>query len=181
MPVHHGSRSDQDERLPPPGPEPSQRNPKQLVQGSQSTARPLRVQSQQLLTQRQVFEDEVLPGTESADHPPEEMPERHDHGKNLSGTVRIELSPSHTFRGRTTFWRHTALTFPETLQPAGPGQCGGFWRRLEVPGAGLTGYDTSCDPSCDKPALRCRQVFLEARRSDSSATKSSCFRGNHRE
>src|SRR5271167_2437309 len=51
MPVHDGSRSDQDERLPPPGPEGFQRNPEQLVQGSQSTARSLRVQSQQLLTQ----------------------------------------------------------------------------------------------------------------------------------
>jgi hypothetical protein len=39
MPVHNGSRSDQDERLSPPGPERSQRNPEQLVQGSQSTAR----------------------------------------------------------------------------------------------------------------------------------------------
>ena len=43
------ARSDQDERLPPLGPERSQRNPKQLVQGSQSRARSLRVQSQQLL------------------------------------------------------------------------------------------------------------------------------------
>jgi hypothetical protein len=34
MPVHDGSRSDQDERLGPPGPERSQRNPEQLVQGS---------------------------------------------------------------------------------------------------------------------------------------------------
>jgi MFS family permease len=33
----------------------------------------------------------VLPGTESADHPAEEMPEPHDHGKNLIGAVRIEL------------------------------------------------------------------------------------------
>jgi hypothetical protein len=49
------------------------------------------VQSQQVLTQSQVFEDEVLAGTESADHPPEEMPERYDHGKNLSGTARIQL------------------------------------------------------------------------------------------
>jgi hypothetical protein len=48
MPVHDGSRSDQDERLPPPGPARSQRNPEQLVQGGQSTARSLRVQSQQL-------------------------------------------------------------------------------------------------------------------------------------
>ncbi len=60
MPVHDGSRSEQDERLPPPGPERSQGNPEQFVQGSQSTARSLHVQSQQLPTESQVFEDEVL-------------------------------------------------------------------------------------------------------------------------
>src|SRR6266436_6378182 len=31
------------------------------------------------LTESQVFEDETLPGTESADHPPQEIPEQHDH------------------------------------------------------------------------------------------------------
>src|SRR5271169_526079 len=97
MPVHHGSRSDQDERLPPPRPERFQRNPEQLVQGSQSTARSLRAHSEQLRTQSQVFEEEVLPRPESTDHPPEEMPERGRHGKNLIGTVQIEHSPSHTF------------------------------------------------------------------------------------
>jgi hypothetical protein len=49
------------------------------------------VQSQQLLTKSQVFEDQVLAGVESADYPPEEMPERQDHGKNFIGKVRIEL------------------------------------------------------------------------------------------
>ncbi len=91
MPIHNGSRSDQNERFPPPGPERSQPNPEQFVQGSQSTARSLRVQSQQLPTESQVFEDEVLPATESADHPPEEMSERRDHSKNFSGKARIEL------------------------------------------------------------------------------------------
>src|SRR5271166_1485556 len=91
MPVHDGCRCDQDERLPPPGPERSQRNPEQLVQGSQSSARSLRVQSQQLPTESQVFEDEVLAGAKSADEPPEEMPERHNHGKNIIGTIRIQL------------------------------------------------------------------------------------------
>jgi len=61
------------------------------VQGSQSTARSFGVQGQQLLTESQVFEDEILPGTESADHPVEDMPDRRDHGKNLIGTVQIEL------------------------------------------------------------------------------------------
>jgi len=90
MPVHDGSRSDQDERLGPPGPERSQRNPEQFVQGSQSTARLLRVQSQQLPTQSEVLEDEVRPGMESADQPAEEMSERQDHGKNFSGKIRIQ-------------------------------------------------------------------------------------------
>ena len=91
MPVHDGSRSDQDERLSPPGPGHSQRNPEQFVQGSQSTARSLRVQCQQLPTESQVFEDEVRPATERTDQPAEEMPERHDHGKNSRGKDRIKL------------------------------------------------------------------------------------------
>ena len=48
------------------------------------------MQSQQLLTESQVFEDEVLPATKGADQPTEEMSERKDHGKKLSGKVRIE-------------------------------------------------------------------------------------------
>ena len=49
------------------------------------------MQGQQLLTESQVFEHEILPGTESADHPAEDMPERHDHDKNLIGTVRVRV------------------------------------------------------------------------------------------
>jgi hypothetical protein len=49
------------------------------------------VQREQLLTESQVFEEKVFPGTKSADHPAEEMPERHHHGKNLIQIVRIEL------------------------------------------------------------------------------------------
>jgi hypothetical protein len=79
------------ESLPPPGPARSQLNPKQLVQGSQSIVRSLRVQSQQLPTESQVLKDEVLAGTASADHPAEGMSERRDHSKNLSGKVRIQL------------------------------------------------------------------------------------------
>ena len=49
------------------------------------------MQRKQLLTESQVFEQKVFPGTESADHPAEKMPEQHDHGKNFIGIVRIEL------------------------------------------------------------------------------------------
>jgi hypothetical protein len=51
----------------------------------------LRVQSEQLLAESQVFEDEVLAGAKRADDPPEKMPERHNHGKNIIGTIRIQL------------------------------------------------------------------------------------------
>ena len=65
----------------------SQRNPEQLVQGSQSSARPLRVQREQLLAESQVLKDEVLAGAKRADDPPEEMSKRHNHGKNCSGKI----------------------------------------------------------------------------------------------
>ena len=85
MPVHDASGSNQHERLPPSRPERSQRHPEQLVQGSQASARPLRVQRQQLLAESQVFQDEVLAGAKRADDPPEEMSKRHNH----AGTTRI--------------------------------------------------------------------------------------------
>ena len=60
-----------------------------------------------MLTQSPVFEDEVLPGMGSVDHPPEERPERHDHGKNLIGTVGIQLfTKSYILRGYDVLARH---------------------------------------------------------------------------
>src|SRR6516165_9580852 len=91
MPVHDASGSNQDERLPPPGPEHSQGSPEQLVQDSQSTARSLRMQSQQLLMESQVLKDELRMGAESAEQPAEQMSERHDHVKNLTETSGIQL------------------------------------------------------------------------------------------
>ena len=91
MPVHDRSWSDQDESFRPSGPERHQRDPEQLMQGSQSTARSFGVQREQLLTESQVFEQKVFPGTESADHPAEKMPKQYDHGENRTGIVRIEL------------------------------------------------------------------------------------------
>ena len=49
------------------------------------------MQSEQLPTEGQVFEDEILAGAKRADNPPEEMPERNNHGKNIIGTIRIQL------------------------------------------------------------------------------------------
>jgi hypothetical protein len=61
------------------------------VQRRESTARSGGVKSQQLLTEGEIFEDEILSRTESTDNPAQEMPEGHDHGKNLIPTSQIEL------------------------------------------------------------------------------------------
>jgi hypothetical protein len=57
----------------------------------------------------QVFKDEVLTGTESADQPAEEMSERRDHDRNHIGKVRIELCAKPSFCRCTTFWRGTGF------------------------------------------------------------------------
>ena len=44
-----------------------------------------------MLTESQIFEDEALSGTKSRDNPAEEMPQRCDHGENLTRTLRIDL------------------------------------------------------------------------------------------
>ena len=69
MPAHNRSGGDQDEGLLPSGPHPPQHHPEQLMYGSQSTARSLDVQSQQLLTQSEVFEDKALSREESRANP----------------------------------------------------------------------------------------------------------------
>jgi len=43
------------------------------------------------LTAGEVFKDEILAGTESTNNPTNEMPEPHDHGKNLNETPPPEL------------------------------------------------------------------------------------------
>ena len=49
------------------------------------------MQSQQLLMESQVLEDELLMGAESAEQPAEQMSERHTHDKNLTETSGIQL------------------------------------------------------------------------------------------
>jgi hypothetical protein len=111
MPVHDGSRSNQDERLPPPRPKRFQGDPEQLVQGSQSTARSLGVQREQLLTESEIFKDQVFSGTESIDNPSEEMSEQRDHGQDLIETPSIELfSKSLILRVHEVLTRDSVMT-----------------------------------------------------------------------
>jgi hypothetical protein len=92
------------------------------VQGSQSAARLLRVQSEQLLTESQIFKDKVLPSPESADHPPEEMPERRDHGKNLIGKAWIELCAKSFI-----LWVYDALARHNQPRKRGSGKLLKWW------------------------------------------------------
>src|ERR1019366_311756 len=47
--------------------------------------------SEELLTQGEVFQDEILAGTKGTAKPAEDVPEPYDHAKNLTGTLPIEL------------------------------------------------------------------------------------------
>jgi hypothetical protein len=77
------------------------------------------VQSQQLPTESQVFEDEVLPGTENADQPTEEISERHDHSRNYIGKVRIELcAKSFILQVYDVLARHSQLPDERTVAGA---------------------------------------------------------------
>ena len=44
-----------------------------------------------MLTEGEVFENEILSRTESTDNPAQKMPGGNSHGKNLIGTSQIEL------------------------------------------------------------------------------------------
>jgi len=45
------------------------------------------MQNEQLLTKREVFQDEILTGMEGANQPTQQMPEPDDHGENHIRTV----------------------------------------------------------------------------------------------
>src|ERR1019366_9132623 len=91
MPADNRSRCYQDKRLFPSRPQPSQRNPEQLVRRSQSPPRTVGVEGEQLLTQSQVFKEEVPACAKGTAKPAEEMPEPYNHGKDLIRQSPIEF------------------------------------------------------------------------------------------
>jgi hypothetical protein len=48
------------------------------------------VESQELLPEGKILQDEILAGTECADNPSNEVPEPDDHGKNLIESPLVE-------------------------------------------------------------------------------------------
>jgi hypothetical protein len=94
MPADNRSGCNQDERLLPSGPKASQQDPEQVLPGTQSSVRSLGVRREQLLAESKVFQDEILMGTESTDHPTEKMPKAQDHDRILSKELRADRRAS---------------------------------------------------------------------------------------
>ena len=65
------------------------------------------VQSKQLLSQRQVFEKEILAGAEQVNHPADEVPKRGDHSEILSPCRISALCKSFIYRKRKVLMRHS--------------------------------------------------------------------------
>ena len=66
------------------------------------------MKSEQLLTQRKIFEDEILAGAKGTAKPAEDVPEPYDHAKNLTGTLPIELgAKSLILRGYDVLTTHS--------------------------------------------------------------------------
>ena len=82
MPVDDGSGCDHEGRLLPSSPELAHADPEQLVRRRQSAARPLGVESQELLTKSKVFQNKILAGPEGAEKPAWQVSAR-DHDENL--------------------------------------------------------------------------------------------------
>ena len=110
----------QDERLFPPSPDPSQHDPEQLLWGGESSAMSFGMESEQLLTQSEIFEDEILAGTERTNNPAEQVPEPHNHGKNLNETPSTEMIPkSLTFQVHDVLITRRAILIPTANLPTG--------------------------------------------------------------
>jgi hypothetical protein len=95
MPANHGLRGDKDQRSLPAGPNFSQNDPEQPVDGTQSRTRSLWVQSRQLLPKGEVLEQEFSPGAKGGDQPSRAdvggAQTLGDHSEGRAAQVRLEV------------------------------------------------------------------------------------------
>ena len=84
------------------------------------------MQSQQLLTESEIFKDQMLSGTESTDNPSEDISERRDdgqnHGQDLTESRSIEVvSKSFILRLHEVLTRESSkiASFGALLRPVG--------------------------------------------------------------
>jgi hypothetical protein len=113
MPIHDGSRSDQDERLSTPTRLSSMR-PRTACAGRSIDGEAFSRAELAIADGEPGFRGRGLPGTTSADHPAQEMPEKHNHDKHFVGTVRIEpVAMSFILRVYEVLASHTAPNHAE--------------------------------------------------------------------
>lgn len=93
MPLDHRSRRVKNQGSLPSRPEPPQDHPEQLVRGGEPTPWSFGVQVQQLLTERQILQHEIVARAERVQHPAGEVAKRCEHGRNL--IARLALQPSY--------------------------------------------------------------------------------------
>jgi hypothetical protein len=79
MPANNGLRGDKDQRFLPARANLSQNDPEPPVDGTQSRARSLCVQSQQLLPKGEVLQEEFFSGAKDGEDPAEQMSKAHKH------------------------------------------------------------------------------------------------------
>ena len=53
------------------------------------------MKSEKLFTKGEIFQDEFLTGAQSPDSPADEVPEREEHGRNLTRTPTTKPVPAH--------------------------------------------------------------------------------------
>src|ERR1019366_6969403 len=98
MPANHGLRSNEDQRPLPARPNSSQNDPEQPVDRTQSRARSLCVQSQQLLPKGEVLQEEFFSGAKDGDDPAEHILDgaqtSGDHSEERAVRVRLEVIDS---------------------------------------------------------------------------------------
>src|SRR5215469_2527331 len=112
MPTHHRFWGHEQERFLLPRPQLLERDPKHHVDRAQLPPRSFGMESQQLLTQGQILQHEVLVASKCADKPADEVPKQRNHGKNLSFRPAYEFATSSSFYGLPEFWRTTAKDSP---------------------------------------------------------------------
>jgi hypothetical protein len=90
MSLDYRSRCDKNQGSLPSRPEPLQDHPEQLVRGGEPTPWSSGVKGQQLLTQRQILEHEILARAERVDDPADDVTKGGEHGRNVIAMLTLQ-------------------------------------------------------------------------------------------
>jgi hypothetical protein len=121
MPVHDGSRSDQDERLGPPGPERSQRNPEQLCRAVNRRRGCCACRASNCRQRARFSRTRSSRERKTLTNQPRKCRSDTIMARILAEKSESSVSPSHSFCRCTTFWRGTGFqAYPRALTPSSP-------------------------------------------------------------